>query len=86
MHSEIVHDWTPYNRWVDKVSESRQIRGAANNSHGLVDDCEGGRSLRARRGCAVAIVLWAWRDPKSSCPRSKSMCGSRTSWLRRRRQ
>ena len=72
MHSEIVHDWAPYNRWVDKVSDNV---GSSNPPRVIPTDWWTVSKAVAlcvlAVGTAAALMLWASRDPKVVVPEIK---------------
>ena len=72
MHSETIHDWSPYNRWVDKVSDGvgRSKPPAVNPTDWLAIGKAAALCVLAA-GIVAALVLWAWRDPKIIVPEIK---------------
>jgi len=67
--SEIVHDWTPYNRWVDTVSN--RVGRLKPLQVGPTDWLAIAKAVALcvlALGIAAAIMLWAWRDPKVVVP------------------
>lgn len=66
--SDIVHDWTPYNRWADMVAD-----GVGRSNQPEVSPTDWWAIAKAAALCvlAVALMLWAWRDPKIAVPEVK---------------
>ena len=70
--SDIVHDWTPYNRWADMVAD-----GVGRPNQPEVGPTDWWAIAKAAALCvlavgiAVALMLWAWRDPKIVVPEVK---------------
>jgi hypothetical protein len=75
MRSEIVHDWSPYNRWVDRVSDRVGVEGSAPARPRFLFDwwiiAKAIALCLLAVGIAVALILWAWRDPKIVVPEIK---------------
>lgn len=69
MHSPVAHDWTAYNRWVDQVSDGV---GRSKPPQTIPTDWWTFAKALAlcvlALGIALAVVLWAWRDPKVVVP------------------